>query len=276
MNAAGACFFGIAFLLYFLSGILYLSGLTLQTSHGTSWARPLARGAFLAHTLALLLHAVAVGHAPFTNSWESLSFFAWSLTLLFHLIDARSPQPGLGAFVLPLGFLALFFASTRVNPSTPLVPVSGNQALKLHIAITLMGYGSLALAFCAALVYLVQENRLKRKRFGGPFHRMLSLEQADLLAGRAVGIGFALLTLGLLMGLNFAFQDWQGRWWLDAKVLSSVFTWSLYAVYLYAHSVAGWRGRRTMLLLVAGFAAVLISYVGINVSGVSGRHDYPF
>src|SRR5205085_2511226 len=129
------------------------------------------------------------------------------------------------------------------------------------------------LAFCAALVYLMQERRLKRKRLDGIFHRLLPLEQADLIANRLVGIGFALLTLGLLMGIRFAAQDWTGAWWLDPKVLSSVFTWAIYGAYLYTRSIAGWRGRRTMLMLVAGFAAVLIGYLGVNLSG-AGRHAY--
>ncbi|MBW3624632.1 MAG: cytochrome c biogenesis protein [Armatimonadetes bacterium] len=270
-----ACFYGIAFFFYFLSGVLYLGGLFVRTPHWTPPARLLARAALVTHTLAMAIYGFAVHHAPFVDPWESLSFFAWSLTLLFLIIDWRRPLPALGAFVIPLAFLALFFASARATPGVTQVPFVQSHAIKIHIAVSLMGYGSFALAFCTALIYLLQERRLKQKRIHGLFQKFLPLEQADRLANRLVGIGFALLTLGLLMGLNFAARDWSGRWWLDPKILSSFVTWLLYGAYLYVHSVAGWRGHRTMLLLVAGFATVLIGYLGINLSGV-GRHAYPF
>jgi cytochrome c-type biogenesis protein CcsB len=275
MNAASACFFGIAFVFYFLSGLLYLSDLFIKTPRWMPWARLLARCALAFHTVALALHGAAARHAPFTDAWESLSFFGWSLTLLFLAMDALSPLPSLGAFVMPIGFLALFFASARSSANLPLIPALQNHVLKIHIALSLLGYGSFALAFCLAVIYLLQERRLKRKRLDGLFHRLLSLEQADHLANRLTGIGFAFLTLGLGIGLKFAADDWSGRWWLDPKVLSSFFTWTVYGVYLYTRSIAGWRGHKTMLLLVAGFLAALAGYVGINVAGV-GRHAFPF
>ncbi len=274
---AGACFFGLAFILYFASGVLYLGGLFDKgLEGGPRWARVLARGAFTAHTVALFLHGLAVHHAPFTDAWESLSFFAWSLTLFFLALEWRTPQPGVGAFVMPLGFLALFFASAQpTSAHPPLDPLVQNHALKLHIAVCLMGYGSFALAFCVALVYLFHERRLKRKEIGGRLLRLLPLEQADLLANRLVALGFALLTLGLLMGVNFALRDWTGAWWLDPKVISSFLLWLLYGLYLYSRIVGGWRGRRTMLLLALSFVVLLSGYIGVNMSGL-GRHIYPF
>jgi cytochrome c-type biogenesis protein CcsB len=275
MNAAGSCLFGIAFILYFASGSLYLGDLFIKTPRWMPIARLLARSAFVFHTLAMTAHGVAVHHAPFTDAWESLSFFAWSLTLLFLAMDWRTPLPSLGAFVMPLGFLAIFFSSVASSRNPPLIPALQNHALKLHIAISLLGYGSFALAFCAALVYLLQESRLKRKRLDGSFRRLLSLEQADHLANRFVGLGFAFLTLGLAMGLKFAADDWKGEWWLDPKVLSSFFTWLIFGTYLYLRSVAGWRGHKTMILLTVGFAAMLAGYFGINLTG-AGRHAFPF
>ena len=274
MSSAGACLFGVAFLCYFLAGVLSLSGLFVKTPWSPV-SRPVARIAFIAHSIALLVHGLDAGRAPFSNAAESLSFFAWCLLLLFLAVDWRTPQPGLGAFVFPLGFLALFLASARVNRQAALLPLVQDHALKIHIAVSLLGYSSFALAFCVALVYLVQERRLKQKRIGGLIPRLLPLEQADLLANRLVGVGFALLTLGLAMGFGYAVRDWRGLWMLDPKVVSSLVTWTLYGAYLYVRSIAGWRGRRTMLLLVAGFGALVVGFIGVNLSGL-GRHAYPF
>jgi len=56
-------------------------------------------------------------------------------------------------------------------------------------------------------------------------------------------------------------------------VITSMAAWSVYVAYLYTRDVCGWRGRRTMLLLIAGFIAVLAGYIGVNAADV-GRHAY--
>lgn len=271
MIGAADCLFGIAYTIYFLASIAYGANLFAK---GTDWslaAWALAVAGWLAHTGALALLGIAKHHAPFTTFFESVSFMAWSVVLAYLLVDRRGKAPALGAFALPLAFLTIFVASTQPPyGADPLV--TRDHSLKIHIAMSLLGYGSLALAFCAAVAYLVQERRLKQKRLG-LLSRLISLDEADSLANSLAAVGFALLTLGLITGFIFAYRDWRGLWALDPKVVTSLAGWAVYAAYLYAHNVKGWRGRKTMFLLVVGFCVVAAGFVGVNVAGV-GRHVY--
>ncbi|MGQ9525404.1 MAG: cytochrome C assembly family protein [Armatimonadota bacterium] len=271
MNEAVHCLFGIAYVLYFVSGIGYVANLLARGA--SRWRAALAAGAlgFAVHTAVLALLGLEHHRAPFTSFFESASFLAWSIVLVYLAVDRGGRLPTLGAVALPLAFLVIFFASTLPpNGADPLI--SRNHSLKIHIAMSLLGYASLGLAFCTALIYLLQERRLKAKRFVKGA-QLLSLEDADVLANRLAAVGFSLLTMGLITGFIFASREWKGFWLIDPKVITSLAAWSVYALYLYMRDVRGWRGRRTMLLLIAGFAAVVAGYVGVSTANV-GRHAF--
>jgi ABC-type transport system involved in cytochrome c biogenesis permease subunit len=57
---------------------------------------------FLSHTVFLVTLGLERRHFPITNLPESLSFFAWSITLTFIVASLRYRMNVLGAFVLPL------------------------------------------------------------------------------------------------------------------------------------------------------------------------------
>ena len=65
-----------------------------------------------AQSLAIILrwvesYQLGIGHAPFSNLYESLIFFSWTITLLYLIVDWRTKNRTLGAFVMPLAFLAM-------------------------------------------------------------------------------------------------------------------------------------------------------------------------
>ncbi len=263
------CFFGITFLGYLLASVLHLANLTAPKTDWTRTTRWATLFSWSVHTVGLILRGLAYHRAPFSDPFESASFLAWTIVLIFLILEKAFRASALGAVALPVAFFTLFIATFLPSRERITLPVSSVLAIKVHIALSLLGYGSLTLAFCVAILYLLQERRLKQKHLLPFWHRYLPLEYADLLANRLVALGFALLTMGLVTGVYFARQGWERAWYLDAKFLSTTFTWLIYAFYLYARDIAGWRGRKTMFLLVAGFAAVLLGYLGINFLGLS-------
>ena len=59
----------------------------------------------------------------------------------------------------------------------------------------------------------------------------------------------------------------------DPKLLGSVAIWCIYAAGLAAKKVAGWQGRRIMVLSVAGFAIALFSMSVVNIF-FTGFHKF--
>ncbi len=106
--------------------------------------------------------------------------------------------------------------------------------------------------------------------------KSLSLTPAmlDDIAYKSIAVGFPLFTIGgLIMGAIWANSAWGKYWTWDPKETWSLITWFVYALYLHARFVGGWRGKRVAILAIIGFVAVVFTYLGVNLV-LSGLHAY--
>ncbi len=102
----------------------------------------------------------------------------------------------------------------------------------------------------------------------------LTKEMLDDIAYKSIAVGFPLFTIGgLIMGAIWANSAWGKYWTWDPKETWSLITWFVYALYLHARFVGGWRGKRVAVLAIVGFIAVIFTYLGVNLV-LSGLHAY--
>jgi cytochrome c-type biogenesis protein CcsB len=102
----------------------------------------------------------------------------------------------------------------------------------------------------------------------------LTSEMLDDITYKSIAIGFPLFTIGgLIMGAIWANSAWGKYWTWDPKETWSLITWFVYALYLHARFVGGWRGKRVAILSIVGFVAVIFTYLGVNLV-LSGLHAY--
>lgn len=95
----------------------------------------------------------------------------------------------------------------------------------------------------------------------------------DNLSYRTLGLGFPLLTIGILSGAVWANEAWGSYWSWDPKETWALITWLVFAIYLHTRLSKGWRGKKPALIAVAGFFVVWICYLGVNLLG-TGLHSY--
>ena len=96
----------------------------------------------------------------------------------------------------------------------------------------------------------------------------------DEITYKAVAVGFPVFTLGgLIFGAIWADQAWGVYWSWDPKETWSLITWFIYAFYLHARFLRGWRGHKISVVAVMGFVAVIFTYLGVNLL-LSGLHSY--
>lgn len=134
----------------------------------------------------------------------------------------------------------------------------------LHMLCSLLSYGAFLVAFVAGVLFLVQERQLKHKRMGLLFHRLPSLGALDRINFLAIGAGFALLSLGMALGL-IGVRVWLGRWWMDdAKTYLAVVLWFAYLGLWVMRLRATMRGRPVAFLSVLGFCLVLFTFIGAS------------
>jgi len=131
---------------------------------------------FVLHTTAILFRYIEAGHFPAVSLHESLSFFAWATILVYLICDYKTNIPSLGSFVLPLTSLSLIYSVILPTHIEPLNPALQSAWLWSHTLSAFLGYGAFAVAFCLAIVYLIQEHQLKRKKPGAFYYRLPSLE----------------------------------------------------------------------------------------------------
>jgi len=102
----------------------------------------------------------------------------------------------------------------------------------------------------------------------------LNLAQTlDNLSYRVIGLGFPLLTIGIIAGAVWANDAWGSYWSWDPKETWALITWLVFAAYLHARITKGWQGRRPAIIASTGFVVVWICYLGVNLLG-KGLHSY--
>ncbi len=219
-----------------------------------------ALAAILFITLSLIARATITGHGPFSNMYEFAVAFAWGILTVevffwwrYHILVLN-----LMSTLIALGLLVFAqFQSSRVVPLMPALQQS--LLLTTHVASAVISYGAFAVGFSAAILYLVRGKQSESNILDG-------------ISYHTVMIGFPFMTLVIILGALWADIAWGSYWSWDPKETASLVTWLLYAAYLHARVVRGWRGRRAAILLIIGFGAVLLTFFGNYI--FSGLHSY--
>lgn len=103
--------------------------------------------------------------------------------------------------------------------------------------------------------------------------RLTLADTLDNISYRIIGLGFPLLTIGIIAGAVWANEAWGSYWSWDPKETWALITWLVFAAYLHARITKGWQGRKPAILAASGFVVVWICYLGVNLLG-KGLHSY--
>jgi len=264
--------------IYALAAFLYIAAWVFNKKTPGRLATWVALSGLAANTLGIILRWVesyqqGFGHAPLSNLYESLVFFAGTIVLLYLIIEFKYKNQIIGAFATPLAFLAMAYASLSPNISDtiqPLLPALKSNWLIAHVITCFIGYAAFAIAFGISCMYLI-----KQKDAEGKISLLAVFPDTgtlDELTHQMVMFGFLFLTIGIITGAVWANSAWGRYWGWDPKETWSLITWFVYAILLHARLMRGWRGRRIAFLSIIGFVAVLFTYFGVNY--LPGLHSY--
>ena len=218
-------------------------------------------------------YAMGIGHAPLSNLYESLVFFAWTMTVIYLVIERTYNNRIFGAFTAPLSCLAIAYASLSPNISDriqPLIPALKSNWLIAHVITCFIGYAAFAVAFGISLMYLFKLRQ--NEKAAGLLNRLPEPPVLEELTHQMVMFGFLFLSIGIITGAVWANSAWGRYWGWDPKETWSLITWFVYATLLHARMMRGWGGRRIAYLSILGFMAVMFTYFGVNL--LPGLHSY--
>jgi cytochrome c-type biogenesis protein CcsB len=165
-----------AFFIYLFATITFAISITgkkfnseQRKDHQKRWGRLgfiLALTGFFAHLGYFITRWIAGGHAPVSNLFEFVTFFALALVLGYIIIFIIYRNHILGIIAMPIALIIIAYASVFPSEVTPLIPALKSYWLTIHVITVALGEGILAISFVTGLLYLLktvdQTKRTKR------------------------------------------------------------------------------------------------------------------
>lgn len=260
-------------IVYLFSTASYFAYLFLQKPLLHRGGHLLLFAGFICHTVLIVTDIVQLGHMPVQNLHETLTFAGWALVGVFLLFQYKFQLRVLGVFAAPLATFIMILVSLTPSEPAPNVELFKSFWLISHVLFIFIGEAFFALACGLGILYLIQERAIKSKRPGFFFRRLPSLDMLDSGGYICIVSGFVLVSLGLITGIVYAKVIWGRFWSWDPKEVWSGITWLLYAVLIHERLAVGWRGRKSAIMAIVGFAAVVFTFLGVNFlfTGHHGR-----
>nr|YP_009497409.1 cytochrome c heme attachment protein [Biddulphia biddulphiana]AWT40122.1 cytochrome c heme attachment protein [Biddulphia biddulphiana] len=247
---------------------------------------------------------IIAGYFPLSNLYESLLFLTWTLLTIYLYIEVKTKSKLIGAIIIPATLVINGFAnltlSADMQKSSPLVPALQSNWLMMHVSMMMLSYATLIIGSLLSILFLVISrnqdvdlkilddsslplynimfNYYETKYFSksnevSELGKLKLLQSLDNWSYRIIGLGFPLLTIGIVAGGIWANQAWGSYWSWDPKETWALITWIVFATYLHARITKGWQGKKTALLGGIGFFVIWICYLGVNFLG-KGLHSY--
>jgi ABC-type uncharacterized transport system permease subunit len=224
----------------------------------------LTAGAWLLHGAALWIDVMLPGTLRIGFA-TMLSSALWISVGAYWLENQNYPLEGLRRIVMPSAAVAV--ALQAAFPGALVVMAGRSPMLGWHIAIATLAYSTLTIAAFHAVLMALQESRLHTRDNQGGFlasalDQLPALLTMEKLLFRLIAFGFVLLSLTVLSGVVFS-EELFGRalkW--DHKSVFTLLSWVLFAVLLAGRQFRGWRGKTALSFTLAGFATLLLAYVG--------------
>jgi ABC-type uncharacterized transport system permease subunit len=223
------------------------------------WERLMLAAALLLH--GYLLYGTLFGEGLMRFGFSAaLSLMLWLAVLIYWVESFHARLEGLQPLALPLaGICALLPA---LFPGQHLLSNVASAMFRIHFFIAMVAYSLFTLAALHAIIMAIAERRLHRGELTRPLASLPPLLTMESLLFRLIAIAFLLLTLTLISGIAFSETLFGKALEFNHKTLFSILSWLIFAVLLTGRYVWGWRGRKALRWTLAGFATLLLAYIG--------------
>lgn len=256
-------------LLYVLAAALY--GLLAWHFWRTRWraagAACVAPGAagrvavlvpFALHTA--LLYTTLIDAATLRFGFgQALSVMLWLAVAIYWVESLFVRLDGLQMLVLPIAAVTVILPAIFPGFSAD---ARDSLAFRLHLIVAMAAYSLFTIAALQAMLMALLERRLHAGALTGPFASMPPLLTLERLLFRILWAGFIMLTLTLVSGAAFSEQLFGRAMRFEHKSLFAVISWVIFLALLVGRRIYGWRGRIALRWIAAGFACLLLAYVG--------------
>ncbi|HSF18551.1 MAG TPA: cytochrome c biogenesis protein CcsA [Vicinamibacteria bacterium] len=217
------------------------------------------------HAALLVLRTLRFHHFPFATVFEAMSVVAFSVAVLYLLIEARIGVRTTGYLILGIVFVFQLVSSAFGELPTSFSELLWEPAFMVHVSTALLGYSGMAVSAVYGALYLMLFYDIKHHRFGLIYKQLPSLEVMGSFMYRAAWLGLGFLTVAMIGGLVLLVRVYGTYWSWDPKLMITFAVWLIYGLGLSASRLKGWSAKRVAFTSIAGFAVVLFSFVVVNL-----------
>lgn len=222
--------------------------------------------AFLVNLGLIVWQWIDYGRPPFKTLFETMVFYPLCVAAVALILVWLHRLSVLVPFSAAACLAGLVYALSRPDLEVVNLPPALQSAWFVpHVVTYFIAYAAL---FASAVLALIELVRRTPPADGG--------EGFLAHANHAAIFGFVALTLGLIMGGIWGKYAWGDYWSWDPKENWALVTWLAYLLYFHLRRIEGWQGRRSMVVLIVAFAAVVFTYLGVNMlpTSASSMHTY--
>lgn len=254
---------------YLLVVLNYLALYINEPEWSVRTVTPAARALVVMHAVYLALLAVAFEHVPVASVWESATFIAFALTVVYLVLEWRLGNKATGVFLLAPALLFQVLASAYLTPTREVQPILRSSLFGVHVTAALLGYAAFAIAAAYGLLHLLLYRSLKGSRVGLVFQRLPSLGALSKLNVSALVFGWLSLTLAIAVGVIWVSRlqssgELVGTLVWDPKFLSTLLIWGLYSLSLAGRFAFRWPNQQLAVVSVVSFGLMLLSSFAVS------------
>ncbi|MFE8696908.1 inner membrane protein YpjD [Cytobacillus sp. FJAT-53684] len=248
--------------LYALCVLLYFVDFLTSNRKANRIAFWLLAFVWALQTIFLILYMLKTGRFPVLTIFEGLYFYAWVLITLSLIINRLLRVDFIVFFTNVLGFIimAIHTFAPMQYESNVMAQQLISELLLIHITVAILSYGAFSLSFVFSLLYLIQYDLLKQKKWGPRLLRIADLSKLDKMSFVLNVIGVPMLIISLILGVTWAYIKVPDMIWYDSKVIGSFIVLVIYSIYLYLKVGKGLTGNKLALWNFASFLIVLINF----------------
>lgn len=234
---------------------LIFSGKNKSLVHKTT---PILLFLVVCHIIEIVTRNIALNTMPLSTTHDAYAFIAFSILLVYMISELGLENRGAGLFILffalVLELLSAFNMSWEPETNALLI----NKTFAIHASMSITGYTALSLAAIYALMYIIQNNNLKKRNLGKLFLQLPALTYLEKMSVRSVITGIVLLGIGILLG-HYQASVMIGEFWpRDIKVIVSDGVWLLYVAGYILTILKKWSGEKMAYLSLYGFLILIV------------------
>ncbi len=151
--------------LLYIALIFYGAAAAMYLAYAVTGVERYVRVASLATVVGLMATTLAAGHrwyiaghAPFSNIYEMLLSFVWTLAALTVWVEWRNHIRLVGTVTMPLAVLSVILMQLLPSEVRPLVPALQSTWLHIHVTLAMLAYAGCAVSFALAMMFLIKDH----------------------------------------------------------------------------------------------------------------------